>query len=62
MKNEEEPPEQTGAYLLYVTVCEGGSDKVIRGIARFYFRASGLSPSNSGSTKSPSLRTSTSSI
>ena len=34
MKNEEEPPEQTGAYLLYVTVCEGGSDKVIRGIAR----------------------------
>ena len=36
MKNEEEPPEQTGAYLSYVTVCEGGSDKVIRGIARFY--------------------------
>ena len=37
MKNKEEPPEQTGAYLSYVTVCEGGSDKVIRGIARFYF-------------------------
>ena len=36
MKNKEEPPEQTGAYLLYVTVCEGGSDKVVRGIARFY--------------------------
>ena len=30
------PPEQTGAYLSYVTVCEGGSDKVIREIARFY--------------------------
>ena len=62
MKNKEEPPEQTGAYLSYVTVCEGGSDKVIRGIARFYFRASGLSPSNSDSTKSPFLRTRTSSI
>ena len=35
MKNKEEPPEQTGAYLLYVTVYEGGSDKVVRGIARF---------------------------
>ena len=34
MKNKEESPEQTGAYLSYVTVCEGGSDKVIRGIAR----------------------------
>ena len=39
MKNKEEPPEQTGAYLSYVTVCEGGSDNVIRGIARFYSRA-----------------------
>ena len=34
MKNKEEPPEQTGAYLSYVTVCEDGSDKVVRGIAR----------------------------
>ena len=35
MKNKEEPPEQTGVYLAYMTVCEGGSDKVIREIARF---------------------------
>ena len=34
MKNKEEPPEQTGAYLSYVTVCEDGFDKVIREIAR----------------------------
>ena len=31
------PPEQTGVYSAYTTVCEGGSDKVIREIARFYF-------------------------
>ena len=36
MKNKEEPPEQTGVYSAYTTVCEGGSDKVIREIARFY--------------------------
>ena len=42
MKNEEEPHEQTGAYLSYVTVCEGGSDKVIREISRFYFMVSCL--------------------
>ena len=38
---------------LYVTVCEDGSDKVIRGIARFYSRAvptaNGSSPFSSTS-------------
>ena len=29
------PPEQTGVYSAYTTVCEGGSDKVIREIAWF---------------------------
>ena len=30
MKSKEEPPEQTGAYFSYVTVCEGGTDTAIR--------------------------------
>ena len=42
MKNKKEPPEQTGVYSAYTTVCEGGSDKVIREIARFYFIVSCL--------------------
>ena len=36
MKNKEKPPEQTGVYFSYMTVCEGGFDAVIRRIARFY--------------------------
>ena len=39
MKNKEKPPEQTGVYLSYMTVCEGGFDAVIRQIAAFYLKA-----------------------
>ena len=35
MRGIKEPPEQTGVYSAYTTVCEGGSDKVIREIAWF---------------------------